>query len=405
MNGRRTTFGFSMQLLSIENLSLAAEATVALLLLSLVWPQKKIELAGDKTSGEAVSWVPAKFYYLQSCLHRGLYLHHWRETQNRNSTHSAASVPYLHRPIDDEENRSNMPLPWQDRLTLLLNRHGFDSVLKEWLSIEPMHRGDSCLSMITLCNYSDMVSTHGAMVTEQAIQRFASHLSVALSSDSLVARYLPDQFVVLHYASTVAACHEVMECIQHGISEEGFFKVAGQSQSLESIVSIVDLHVVSDVASSIDELEEGILEADRSGRKIVSTAEGASADSPPCTEQSGETLLSNAPVITSPIPSEVDDSKTLVTNKLKADDDESIASSDISAVGNADDIAALFAQINSNKVSQFKETPKLANDSHDAIDSVDAPLPVDAPTAAAAVDLSEAATADDIEALFSQMKK
>lgn len=371
MNGRRTTFGSSMQLLSIENLSLAAEATVALLLLTLVWPQKKIEQAGDTTSGEAVSWVPAKFYYLQTCLHRGLYLHQWRQTQNRNSTHSTASVPFLLRQIDDEENRSNMPLPWQDRLTNLLNRHGFDSVLKEWLSIEPMHRGNSCLSMITLFNYSDMVSTQGAMVAEQAIQRFASHLAVALSGDSLVARYLPDRFVVLHYASTVAGCHEAMECIQHGISEEGFFKVAGQSQSLESIVSIVDLHVDSDVASSMDELEEGILEADRSGRKIVSR---------------------------------VDDSKTIVANKVKAEDDESIASSDISAVANADDIAALFTQINSNKVSQSKETSKLANDSPEAIDSDDAPLTVETPATAVAVDLSEAASADDIASLFATVQ-
>ena len=299
-----------MQLLSIENLSLAAEATVVLLVLALVWPQKKFESARDTTNGEAVSWEPVKFFYLQTCLHRGLYLHHWRETQNRNSTHSAASVPYLHRQIDDEENRSNMPLPWQDRLTLLLNRHGFDSVLKEWLSIEPMYRGDSCLSMIALCNYSNMVSARGATVTEQAIQRFASHLAVALSSDSLVARYLPDRFVVLHFASRVATCHKTMECVQHGISEEGFFKVDGKSQSLDSIVSIVDLHSVADVASGIEELEEGILEADRSGRKIVSTTEGSSADSQSCTELHSSGLMK----------------PEVNAQQSKADDDESIAS-------------------------------------------------------------------------------
>ena len=45
-----------MQLLSIENLSLAAEATVVLLLLALAWPQKKIEPAGDSTSVETVNW-------------------------------------------------------------------------------------------------------------------------------------------------------------------------------------------------------------------------------------------------------------------------------------------------------------------------------------------------------------
>ena len=261
-----------MHLLSIENLSLAAEATVILLLLALALPQKKIEPAADTTSEGSVSWEPVQFYYLQTCVHRGLYLQQWRETQNRNSTHIAALVPFIPRQIEEEENQSNIPLPWQDRLTHLLNRHGFDSVLKEWLSIEPMHRSDSCLSMITLRKYSEMVSTHGAMVTEQAIQRFASHLAMALSSDSIVARYLPDRFVVLHFASKVAACHEAMEKVQHGISEEGFFNVAGQSQSLESIISIVDLLGVFDVSPCIDELEEGTSEAERSGQQIVPQA-------------------------------------------------------------------------------------------------------------------------------------
>ena len=414
-----------MQLLSIENLSLAAEATVVLLLLALVWPQKKFESTRDTTNGDAVSWEPVKFFYLQTCLYRGLYLQHWRETQNRSSMHSAASVPFKTLPFENEENRSNIPFPWQDRLTHLLNRNGFESVLKGWLCVEPMHRGDSCLSMITLCNYSHMVSAHGATVTEQAIQRFASHLAVALSGNSLVARYLPDRFVVLHFASRVAACHKAMEGVQNGISEEGFFKVAGQSQSLSSIVSIVDLHGVSEVASSLDELEEGTLEADRSGRKIVSRDKGAWTGPQACNEtdtidlekpevnaeqspaQSGEAPLNSAPVDASPLQTEVGDSKATVANKSNAEDaeeDEPIASNDISAVANADDIAALFAQINSNKASHSNEAPKLASVSPVAIDSVDAPLPAAAPTAAVAVDLSEAATADDIASLFETVK-
>lgn len=398
MNCRRTSFGSSMQLLSIENLSLAAEATVVLLLLALNWPQKKIQPAPDIVSGESVNWELVKFYYLQTCVHRGLYLQHWRQTQNRNSTQSAASVPasvpFIPRQIEVQENQSNMPLPWQDRLTHLLNRHGFESVLKTWLSIEPIHRGDSCLSMITLCKYSDMVSTRGAMVTEQVIQRIASHLTVELSGDSLVARYLPDRFVVLHFASRVASCHKAMDCVQHSISEEGFFKVAGESQSLESIVCIVDLHGVSDVASSLDEMEEETFEAVQSGRKIVSKAEGAWTDSPLCTE---------ADTIASPIQPDLGDSKTTVAYKSKAEVVEPSPSNEISAVANADDIAALFAQINSNKTIQSKEAQKLASVSPVANDLVDAPLPGETPTEAVALDLSEVASADDIAALFASL--
>ena len=400
-----------MQLLSIENLSLAAEATVALLLLALAWPQKKVEPTGDAIGGEAVSWEPVKFYYLQACVHRGLYLQHWREKQNRNATTSDSSVPFTPRQFDSQENQANMPLPWQDRLTHLLNRPGLETVLREWLSIEPLHRGDSCLSMITLCKYSEMVSTQGAMVTEQAIQRFASHLSIALSGDSLVARYLPDRFVVLHFASRIAASHKIMESIQHGISEVGFFKVAGQSQSLSSIVSIVDVQGVPDVGSGMDELEDGTLEAERNDQKIVSKLKGNWTDSPPCTEpdtidlakpeviaeqipaQSGEASLPSTPSIALPIQSEAGDSKGTVANKSKVEDaevDESIASNDISAVANADDIAALFEQINSNKASQSKVAPELASTSPMAIDSVNAPSPFETPTGAVAAELFSA---------------
>ncbi len=410
-----------MQLLSIENLSLAAEATVILLLLALALPQKKIEPAADTTRAGSVSWEPVKFYYLQTCVYRGLYLQHWRETRNRNSTHIAALVPFIPRQIEEEENQSNLPLPWQDRLTHLLNRHGFDSVLKEWLSIEPTHRSDSCLSMITLHKYSEMVSTHGAMVTEQAIQRFASHLALALSDDSLVSRYLPDRFIVLHFASRVAACHEAMEKVQHGISEEGCFNLSGQSQSLESIVSIVDLLGVFDVASVMDSLEEGTSEAERSGQKIVAKTGRSGTDSPPSTEpstmdlvnqevnavQSDEESHDSSPSVASPTQSDEDDAKTTVANSSTeedAEENEPIASSDISAVANADDIAALFAQINSIKASQSKDAPQLASVSPDAIDTVDAPLPVETPTAPVAVDLSQAASADDFAALFASIK-
>ncbi len=409
-----------MQVLSIENLSLAAEATVILLLLALALPQKKIEPAAGTISEGSVSWEPVKFYYLQTYVHRGLYLQHWRETQNRNSTHIAALVPFIPRQIEEEENQSNIPLPWRDRLTHLLNRHGFDSVLKEWLSIESKHRSDSCLSMITLHKYSEMVSTHGAMVTEQAIQRFASHLALALSDDSLVSRYLPDRFVVLHFASRVAACHEAVEKVQHGISEEECFNLSGHSQSLESIVSIVDLLGVFDVASCMDALEEGTLEAERSGQKIVSKNGRSGTDSPPSTEpstidlvnpevnavQSEEESHDSSPSVASPTQSDEDDAKTTVANSstaVDAEEDEPIASSDISAVANSDDVAALFAQINSNKASQSKDAPKIASVSPDAIDRVDAPSLVETPATPVAVDLSQASSTDDISALFASM--
>ena len=322
-----------MQLLSIENLSLAAEATVILLLLAIAWHPRRKEPQHAQNGVEGISWEPAKYFYLQAFIHRGLYLQQWRETQSHNSSQSTDSQPFIPLVVDDNDDKKPiMPAPWQDRLTRLLNRQGFDSILKEWLSIGQKHRGDSCLSMLTMRKYSEMVNTQGAMLTEQALQRIATHLVAASSVESLVARYLPDRFVVLHFASTIASCRKAMEFVQKGMSEKEFFKVAGQPHALDSIVSIVDLHGDSDIASRMDELEEGTIEAERSGRTIYSIAEGAWTD---------EGALNTSDANTLPEPPAESNTKA--------------------AVANPDDIAALFAQIDANKSSQSTETPNPNN--------------------------------------------
>ena len=273
---------FLMQLLSIENLSLAAEVIAVLLLLAFAWPPKSIKPESEPLG--SANWEPAKCYFLQSSLHRGLYLQHWHEKQNRSPSVSACQDPFTPTATLDEAGRSNVPLPWQDRLTSLINRNGFDAILNAWLAIEPQHRGESCLSMVTLSVYSDLVSNHGAMVTEQVLRSIASQLAVASSSKSLIAKYLPDRFLVLHFSSGVAASFHAMENVQQCISEPGFFKVAGNSISLATLVSIVGLDGDSSVESRIDELEEGAMEASATGRIIVSKVEGTWTDAPTGTE-------------------------------------------------------------------------------------------------------------------------
>ena len=364
-----------MQLLSIENLSLAAEVTAVLLLLAFAWPKRTI--APELEVQGAANWEPAKLYYLQSCLHRGLYLQHWREQQNRSPSVSAPVDPFVPLETVDEAGRPNVPLPWQDRLTGLLNRNGFDAVLKAWLAIETKHRGESCLSMVALSEYSDLVSVHGAMVTEQALQRVANQLAATSSSNSLIAKYLPDRFVVLHFSSRVAAGFKAMEIVQQNISEPGFFNVAGQPLPLATLVSIVGLDGNSNVASQMDELEEGAMEASTSGRHILSKVDGNWTDSPIETESANrdemsghekEETLESQPQLDETIPANsnattssghtgnvesIDEDDTAT----EASDDETSTSNDISAVANPDDIAALFEQINSNKSSKSKMIP------------------------------------------------
>ncbi|HUP77892.1 MAG TPA: diguanylate cyclase [Pirellula sp.] len=382
-----------MQLLSIENLGLAAEATVILLLLAISWHPRRKE---PQNSLEGISWEPAKYFYLQAFIHRGLYLQQWRETQSLNSSPSRDSQPFIPLVVDDDDgNKPIMPAPWQDRLTRLLNRQGFDTILKEWLSIGQKHRGDSCLSMLTLSNYTEMVNAQGAMITEQALQRIATHLVAASSVESLVARYLPDRFVILHFASTIASCRKAMEFVQQGISEKEFFNVGGQPHALDSIVSILDLHGDSDIASRMDELEEGKIEAERSGRTMYSIAEGTWTD---------EGALNTYDANTLPEPRAESDTQAAVEDDSENEVSGPIASNDISAVANPDDITGLFSQINANKSSKSTETPNPNNLSPDANDPVEVTSSAVTSVNAVAIDVSGAASADDISALFASVK-
>ncbi len=409
-----------MQLISIENLSLAAEATVILLLLAIAWHPRRKEPQHSQKSVEGINWEPAKYFYLQAFIHRGLYLQQWRETRSHNSSQSTDSQPFIPLVVDDD-NKPIMPAPWQDRLTRLLNRQGFDSILKEWLSIGQKHRGDSCLSMLTMPKYSEMVNTQGAMITEQALQRIATHLVAASSVESLVARYLPDRFVVLHFASTIASCRKAMELVQQGMSEKEFFKVAGQPHALDSIVSIVDLHGDSDIASRMDELDEGTIEAERSGRTIYSIAQGAWTD---------EGALNTSAANTLPEPPAESNTKAAAESYSESEDSEPIASNDISAVANPDDIASLVATVKSavnptgsdNDIiksspdvvnSETVENPLQSTEIQSSINSLvdpsedakDSEPTSHRPALPAGDELHQAASLDDIESLFAALKK
>ena len=353
-------FGPDMQMLSIEYLSLAAETTVVLLLLAFAWPKKKSELVQATVTGEALTWEPAKLHYLQSCVHRGLYLQQWQENHNNTASTSIAAEPYVMREFDGDTNCPSLPLPWQDRLTRLPNRHGFDAVLNAWLSVESKHRSESCVAMVTLNKYSELVSTHGAMVTEHALQGIATHLSVSASGEALVARYLPDRFVVLRFASQLPACHRTMEIVLDGISDNGFFKVGGEPVSLSCNISIVRLENDSDLVSTMDMLEEGAIESDKSGRRIISRLEGVWTAEPTSVKQNcpteeedktpesvasqlGEALEESVHHVPPTTPSDTTD------KELDKDVEDLSQSNDISAVADANDIAALLEQIDSNK--------------------------------------------------------
>ena len=403
--------GSSMQLLSIENLSLAAEVTVVLLLLSFAWPQSRTLHPPSSDSSESIGWEPVQFFFLQNGLHRGLYLNQWKQHLQSNSLPPRAFQP----PYLEDNDNAKIPAPWQDRLTHLLNRQGFDAIFSAWLSVESQHRGASCVSMVTLSTYSELTGAHGAMVTEQAVQRIGKQLSADLSHDSLIARYLPDRFVILHFAASTASSQTTMAQVHSRTSADSFFQAAGKPLHLPCNISILGLESELDANAFMDLLEEGISEGERSGRAIVSrenddwTNVDVSLD-----EQSTDSTLHESESQPSPSVSTAKDileseseepSHKPETTPPKVEhiagstnaDNTQPASNDISAVASPDDIAALFAQINTQKSSgnasgsSPSESPTRQTKSNEATND-----PV--------ADAGEAATVDDIAALFATVK-
>ncbi len=340
-------FGPFMQMLSVEYLSLAAEATVVLLLLTFAWPKKKAEPVQALETGTTLSWELAKVHYLQSCVHRGLYLQQWQENHSNASAVSAAPELFVPREIEDDPNCPGLPLPWQDRLTRLLNRHGFDAVLNAWLSVEPKYRSESCMAMVTLSKYSELVSTHGAMVTEQALKCVATHLAVSSSGQAFVARYLPDRFVVLRFASQRTTCYQSMALVLQTISDFAFFKVAGESVALPCNISIVSLEGDSDLVSTMDALEEGSIESDKSGRRIISRVAGVWTDEPVADANDNAALLVQIDTNTTHNLPDVEISVAAPPTSVEIEVTSITHEVDSNEVATADDIASLFSTVNS----------------------------------------------------------
>jgi diguanylate cyclase (GGDEF)-like protein len=409
-----------MTLFTIENLSLAAELTVVLLLLAFAWPGgKKSEQNDEMGSAENTSWEPAKLAYLHSCLYRGLYHQQWI-CHSRIANASATSIrPPFEIPSanpDDHACTDCLPVPWQDALTLTHNRTAFDTILNAWHTIPSEHRGKSCVSMLVISNYSDIVTTHGAMTIECALREVSKNLKRQLPSNQIIARYQPDRFAILHFASSLAHCHNQLSALQTRLNEKEFFQVADKPIPISTVVSIVELTADDSPESNLfEDLESGYLYAEEHGTPLVSNFHGTWTDNvedidhlssnsstvPP--SQATESLdgaannkqwngnLGQDGQRTPGASSETADTIPHADNASQTVQDDSPApSSDISAVASPDDIAALFAQINSKKAA---EKPTQASESKPA-----------EPKPAEPVNLQDAASADDIASLFASMK-
>ena len=401
-----------MELLTIENLCIAAEATVVLLLLAFTWrPQKKSEESCANSESGTISWEPAKAAFLQSNLFRGLYLNQLKSKQHGGESHVAPIARLLH---SEDDSPSIVPEPWRDKLTGLLNRTGIDSILHHWISIDPDDRGVSCISMLTITSYAELARVSGAMNTERALRTVAKQVIHDLANSCAIARYQPDRFVVLHFASQMDECHHVMEQLQRTISGQGFFECNGSTVNISCVVTLVDLDDPSELAAKMESLDEGFVKAVDENETILSLVKEEWTNSPPAAanrraDGPSSSKLKERVANGKPESRELDEDSVAQSSQSHSDDadeesetkqsgddsTEADASNDISAVASPDDIAALFAQINSNKSGAKTGSGAAAQP---AASSTSPPQPPE-PT-----ELSDTVSADDIAALFASAK-
>ena len=362
-----------------------------------------------------MDWTPAKVAFLQSSLFRGLYVQNWKVSA------VGSSKPFLCSQGVEGESKSEIPGPWQDRLTKLTNRQGFDSLLREWISIGSEHRKRSCLSMITLNEYSQILSTHGAMATESAIRAFANHLTRNLETEAFISRYQSERFMVLSFASNESKAFETMQRIREEAANASFFEFQGTPLPIACIVSVTPIDGNESNDSIIDLLEEGYLHADENKCGVVSRSDQAWSDQPPVFTEAEATAseasakpaggtkkqyldsqlepsesgshvgvdsmdMSDGIAPPSADPNTLEPSSVEKVGDLQPNE-EAESSNDITAVADPDDIEALFAQMRNNK-QQDKPSP--------------VPPPAKAPAEPPPVETSgsELASADDIAALF-----
>lgn len=410
----------NMDPISIENLCLGAEVIIVLLLIAFAWTPNGV--SGKDASNakkELMDWTPAKLAFLQSSLFRGLYVQNWKGTA------CGPTKPFFCSQGIEGEIQSEIPGPWQDRLTKLTNRQGFDSLLHEWTSISSEHRKRSCLSMITLNEYSQILATHGAMATESAIRAFANHLKQNLENEAFVSRYQSERFMVLSFASSESKAFETMQRIREEAANASFFEFQGTPLPVTCVVSVTAIEGNESTDSIIDLLEEGYLHADDNKCGVVFRSNQTWTDQPPVSNETepseGEASVkapggANKQYLDSQLaPSESAsnvDAASLAssdgtvqpssdTNTLEPGSDDRASkvqtqeeaenSNDITAVADPDEIAALFAQIRNNKQ---KDTPSPV------------PPPAPAPVEPKPVETiaSDIASADDIAALFASAK-
>ncbi len=196
----------------LETLYMAVESAAVLLILSLAWRPSRSEPTEPAVAESNCDWGPSQIVYERAIVATGKCL---------------ASA---YGPLDTQslqQINANVPLPWRDRWTGLINATGMDRVIGSWSELEGAAAYPSCYALLSWTSYDQTISNHGAMVAEQALRQLADHLNQTLSSRAVVSRYQPNRFLILRFATDLEESNQTFDALLKQLHAPEFFEARG----------------------------------------------------------------------------------------------------------------------------------------------------------------------------------
>lgn len=202
----------------VETLCLAAEVAAVLLIAAIAWtPQKPTQSESANPSDSHWDWEPFQRVFERAVLGIG------RGICCSKQSGMESTLKELYQDVPD---------PWKDRLTGLINSQGMDRLMQLWGDRVDAESTPSTITMFAVQSYEQLMFRRGAMVTEQAIRHLGSFLLEQLSGRAILSRYQPNRFLILQFGSdTEAILRELNDAIQK-VNSPDFFMIKDESVPL-----------------------------------------------------------------------------------------------------------------------------------------------------------------------------
>lgn len=221
----------------VETLCLAAEVAAVLLIAAIAWtPQKATHSVSSESSDSHWDWEPFQRVFEKAVIGIG---------------RGICCSPNAGLDSTLKELYQDLPDPWKDRLTGMLNSQGMDRLLQLWGDRVDAESTPSTITMFAVQSYEQLMFRRGAMVTEQAIRHLGAFLLEQLSGRAILSRYQPNRFLIVQFGSdTEEILRELNEAIQK-VNSPDFFMIKDESVPLMCLSRTLPLNEGSAAPDSL----------------------------------------------------------------------------------------------------------------------------------------------------------